>query len=692
MPYKLFTALALLCFSTTAMPLDFYVAPSGSDQADGLSQSVQAGLSSPFQTLARAQQAIRDLKKNGTFTEPVTVHIQSGLYLLQKPLTFDIRDSGFEGREIHWYAENGPVIISGGVALQNCVQGDNNLWSCPSSDLSLDNIKYPDTNRKKGNVPGFELFINQQPMHLARWPNTDWAHIKLPFDEKIRFSSMEKLPPLESDLSHAQVHIMAGNDWYDQYVGVKAIDRNQNQITLASNTNYPLASGRRFYLQNVQSELDAPYEWFYDRSNNKILFIPPIDTQPKEIIVSALQNLLVIKGANYIGFNNLTFRYSTDVAISIDKASHLLFDSIEINDIGGRAIEAKNSSHINISNNHIYDTGEGGILVTGGDRNTLQSANNLIHNNHVHDFGRVLLTFTAGIEVFGVSSRITHNLVEKSPGTGIFINGNEHLLEKNEVHHVCEQASDCGAIYSGRDWTYRGNIIRYNSIHDLFGYGLKSVDIAKNTVVYAKPDGVRGIYLDDAVSGFSVIGNLFNNAGVMAIQLGSGRDNIIENNIINTDAYAIWVDNRVAGTEIKKHLLQVPYQSPIWLSKYPQLGKPMLNENWPEGNSLQRNIIVSTKSSGPSLHYFMPKQSNIVANNLIWSTTGQFSVDYNILDGLAKRSGAAWQEWVNEGFEQNSIYADPCVLLTDNHATFCGQSPVKQIGFENIPSDIGLIQ
>ncbi|AMK76449.1 MULTISPECIES: right-handed parallel beta-helix repeat-containing protein [Methylomonas] len=690
---KLIITLALLCFSHTATSLDLYVAPSGNDHADGLSlkQTIN-GLNGPFQTLARAQQAIRELKKTNTFSEPVTVHVQGGIYPLQKTLVFDIRDSGFDGREILWQSENGPAIISGGLILQDCAKGDDNIWACPGSGFELASIKYTNTDRKKGNIPGFELFIDQQPMHLARWPNSDWAHIKLPLDENTKFSSIEKLPSLESDQINTQVHIMSGNDWYDQYIGLESADQSQNKITLSGKTKYPFSSGRRFYLQNIKSELDAPGEWFYDLKTNRILFIPPNNTKPNEIIISTLHSLIAIKGANHISFRGLTFRYCTGIAINADKSSNLLFDHIEISNVGGRAIETKNSSYINISNSHIYNTGEGGILVTGGDRNTLQSGKNLIFNNHIHDFGRVLLTFTAAIEVFGVGSNISHNLVEQGPGTGVFINGNDHLFEKNEVHHVCEQESDCGAIYSGRDWTYRGNVVRYNSIHDLFGYGLKNVNIANDTVVYARPDGVRGVYLDDSVSGFSVIGNLFNNAGVMAIQLGSGRDNIIENNLISTDSYAIWVDNRIAGDELKKHLSQVPYQSHIWLTKYPQLGLPMLNQNWPEGNVIKRNIILSTKPGGFALRYFMPKQSNILANNLVWSTTGQLNVDYHVLDSLPKRSGTSWQEWVAEDVEQDSVYADPCVNITGNQVTFCAQSAAKKIGFESIPSDIGLMK
>lgn len=687
---KTFTIL-LFCYSASVISKDFYVAPTGNDLANGLSrESANAGATGPFQTLARAQQAIRDLKKNGQFKESVTVHIQSGVYPLQKTLEFDLRDSGFAGREIRWQSENGQAVLSGGISLQNCKLDSAKVWGCPTTGLALDKIKYLQTYRTQGDIPGFQLYINQQSLHLARWPNTDWAHIKLPLTEKTSFSVMEKLPQAAGEISRGQVHILAGNDWFDQFIPLSAIDENQNQITLASNTTYPLASGRRFYVQNILSELDAPSEWFYDQTNSKLLFIPPDNGEIKEIIVSGLQNLIKIEGANYISFKNLAFRYSAGVAIGIEKASNLVMDGIEINNIGGRAIETKNSSNITISNSHIHDVGEGGILLGGGDRGTLQAANNLIHNTHIHNFGTVILTNTPAIEIAGVGTHVTHNLIERGPGAGVYISGNDHLFEKNEIHHVCEQSSDCGAVYAGRDWTYRGNIIRYNSIHDLFGYGLKSVDIANNIAVY-QPDGVRGVYLDDTVSGFSIFGNLFNNAGYMAIQLGGGRDNLIENNLIYTDSYALWIDNRPARAEVKTRFAQVN-KNPIWLGKYPKLAEPINHEDWPETNNLQRNIIITTRPGGLSLRLSLPKQTNILANNLMWSTSGQFHLDYNILDTLTRRNGATWQDWVNEDVEHGSLYADPCVTISGNRAVFCAQSPAKQIGFENIPPDIGLIQ
>lgn len=691
---KMFLA-CLLCYSATAISLDFYVSPSGNDLANGRAAD-NVGPNGPFLTIARAQQAIRDLKKNGAFQEAVTIHLQHGEYKLASPLHFDVRDSGAPDRPIRWQAENGVAVISGGIALKNCQQGDHKFWACPTADLQLENIKNPASPRKLGHVPSFELFVDGQALHLARWPDNDWAHIKSPLDERTRFNSFEQLPAIPGDIDTIQVHIFAGNDWFDQFIALSAIDPQTNEISLASKTGYPLASGRRFYLENIRSELNAPGEWYFDQSENQILFVPPLNVSPETIVVSSQKNLLAIDGANRLSFQNISFVHSTDVAIAVNKASDLVFDHIEVGNVGGRGIEVTDSRNVKIANSQIHHTGNGGVQLAGGDRTTLQAANNALHNSHIHHFGRIVMTNTPGIEVAGVGSQITHNLVEASPGPAIFIGGNEHLLEKNEVHHVCEQASDCGAIYAGRDWTLLGNIIRYNSVHDISGYGLKSVDIAKNSVVYGEQDGGRGIYLDDGVGGFTVFGNLLVDAGQMAIQLGGGRFHTIENNlVIARHGFALMVDNRwpdYKWSENQKRLTQVPYLGNVWRSKYPMLAEPMNNPTWPENNAIKKNIFIADMPAGKLLRYQMPAGTNTISENLVWASGGTVSVDYDILDRLKKRSGASWQEWAAEGVEKGGMFANPCVTVSGNRVSFCPDSPVSKIGFQSIPTDIGLLK
>ncbi len=45
--------------------------------------------------------------------------------------------------------------------------------------------------------------------------------------------------------------------------------------------------------------------------------------------------------------------------------------------------------------------------------------------------------------------------------------GNENIIEFNEIYNVVLETNDAGAIYSGRDPSMQGNVIRYNYFHDI---------------------------------------------------------------------------------------------------------------------------------------------------------------------------------------------------------------------------------
>jgi hypothetical protein len=685
--------IASLSFSSGAMATEYYVNTQGNDLWSGSLKTANANKTDgPFKTLERAKQAIRNLKQTNTFNDKVNVNIASGRYYLSQTLNFSLLDSGLPGREIVWQGDPGAqVSISAGIPIV-CKKGAAPLWDCPIS-TKPSNIEFFDASRKNGNAPKFELYVNDSKLELARWPDQGWAHIKLPQDYKKQFSVIETLPNLSVDVTAAHIHTFAGNDWYDQYIGIESVNQSGNSIKLSAPTAYNLASGRRFYIQNLPSLLNAPGEWIIDAAN-KISFIPPAGVTPKVAILSSLKNILVADGVSNITFKNITFQHAAGTGIIFKNASSVALDKLDVNNIGGNGIDIKNGKNVVLSNSKIHHVGAQGIEVSGGDRNTLQPSGNAIYNNHIHHVSTELLSSTPAIRLYGVGTKITHNLLEQGAGSAIIIAGNEHLIEKNEVHHFCLQASDCGAIYSGRNWSWRGNVIRYNYVHDISGYGLKSIDTAKNQVVYESPKFAVGIYLDDAVSGFVISGNIINNIGLRAIQIGGGRDNKIFNNFINGNEHAIVVDDRVPNyfwSVNQKTLDDSPYLTPIWQEKYPELSIPMNNKKWPEGNRIERNIIVTTRPDGLILRYHLPVASTIIADNLIWSTTGKLIVQYKQLETNQTFYNSTWSQWIAAGIEQGSIVADPCVTISNKKMTTCAGSPVNAIGFIPLPTDIGLI-
>jgi len=683
-----------LSFSSGAMATDYYVNTQGNDLWSGSLKTPNATKTDgPFKTLERAKQAIRNLKQTNTFNDKVNVNIASGRYYQTQPLNFSLLDSGLPGKEIVWQGDPGAqVSISGGIPIV-CKKGVTLLWECPITKLP-DTTTYFDGGRIKGNTPKFELYVNDQKLELARWPDQGWAHIKLPIDYKTEFSAMETMPTLTGDIRTAQVHIFPATDWYDQYIGIDSINQPNNSTKLSAQTTQRLYSGRRFYIQNLPSLLNAPGEWLFNTVTNKVSFISPAGITPKVAILSSLKNIVVADSINNLTFKNIGFQHSTGTALVLKNSNDILLQQLEINNIGGKGVEIIKSQNVQLSDSKIHHIGAEGVDVNGGDRTTLQSSGNIVHNNHIHHIGTILLTNSPAIRLSGVGIKTTHNQFEQGPGPAILIVGNDHLIEKNELHHFCLQTADCGAIYSGRDWTYRGNAIKNNYIHDIIGYGMNSVDVANNQVVYKSPNFAVGVYLDDAASGFEISGNIFENAGQRVIQLGGGRDNKITNNYITTNDYAIYIDDRwptFDWNNLKNLLNNSPYQTTLWKQKYPELAAPMHNYKWPEGNRIERNVIVTTKQWGGSLRYHSPIDSTVIGDNVVWSTKGTLGADFKIMESNKYVSPATWAQWIAEGIEQGSIVADPCVTISNKKMTTCPGSPVNNIGFAPLATDIGLL-
>ena len=56
--------------------------------------------------------------------------------------------------------------------------------------------------------------------------------------------------------------------------------------------------------------------------------------------------------------------------------------------------------------------------------------------------------YSAGhLDLDGVGNRVAHNLIHHAPHQAIGFGGNDHVIEFNEIHNVCYESNDAGAIY-----------------------------------------------------------------------------------------------------------------------------------------------------------------------------------------------------------------------------------------------------
>lgn len=248
--------------------------------------------------------------------------------------------------------------------------------------------------------------------------------------------------------------------------------------------------------------------------------------------------------------------------------------------------------------------------MAGGDRPTLTPAGHNAENNHVHHYSRRARTYKTGITVSGVGNRIAHNLIHDGPHMALSAGGNDHVVEYNEIHNVVYESGDAGAYYVGRDWTQRGNVLRYNYWHDIVG---------------ESSYGGMTIYLDDQHCGHTIHGNLFERCN-QAVFIGGGDDNIVTNNVFLGCRRAAHIDNRGMGWQkaatddprgtLRTGLAAMPIESPLWKSRYPTLAGILDDEpNIPKRNVFARNL--SAGGTWDAIHAGT-RQYQTVEDNLVF--------------------------------------------------------------------------
>lgn len=598
---KVLTLMPLL----VAQAVTLYVAPNNSNIGIGTE-------SQPFATLEQARDAVRELKKAGTLPPGgVTIEVRGGVYPFAQPLELTEADSGVEGAPIIYRAREGErVQLVGGRVVTGWTRVSDpavlarlddsartNVWQADLRGQGVTNLgQMVSDSVWTTSSPGLQLFFADKPMTLARWPNKGTVKIgelMVQDGHEIhgRKGSMTGIftydgdrPKRWSGETDVMLHGYWFHDWADQRYRVESIDTEKRIITLPAKPAHAFGfrKGQWYYAFNLLCELDQPNEWFLDRTSGILYFWPPAaDPGQGQALISILPRLVKMEKASFVTLRGFILEGSRGDAISISGGSDNQILDCVIRNVGGEAVNASGLRH-RVAGCDIYQTAKGGISLTGGDRKTLTPGGLEAVNNHIHHYSIWKPVYCAGIRLNGVGNRAANNLIHDAPHMGIGFGGNEHVIEYNELHHVVTQSNDAGAMYCGRDWAARGNVIRYNYLHDISGYEEK---------------GCVGVYLDDQFSSVHIFGNLFVRV-TRAAFIGGGKDSVIENNIFVDCKPAVHVDARGLGWQsefhvtLAKQLEALPFRNEPWCSRYPNL-QTILDDpdrSAPKGNVIAHNI------------------------------------------------------------------------------------------------------
>jgi len=597
-----FVALLFLAASGLAGAAQIVVSLSGNDvTGDGTEAR-------PFASLERAREAARIVLHRG---EPSEVIVHGGTYGLEAPFQLGAEDSGTAAAPAVWRAAAGEEVrLSGGQLISG--------WQPVADpavrerldpgvrdrvlqiDLKANGItEYGDMSGGfgKAGTTGLELFVEDQPMQVARYPNHGFIKITEvlgPTPVDIRGHKGTKEGIIRTD--DPRVARWAGEsdprvfgywcwDWADERQKVASIDPQKLVLTLAPPWHtYGYSAGQYFYGFNLLCEIDEPGEWYLDRKAGLLYLLPPGDVVPRRVMVSVLPTVVKIDQASHLTLENLILEGSREAGITITDSNACRVVGCTIRNLGGWGARVVRGHGCCVERCAIYGTGDGGVWLQGGDRATLTPSGHAVENCDIHDYSRWDRTYQPGVHLEGDGCRAAHNEIHDAPHQAISFSGNDQTIEFNEIKNVCRETNDAGAIYAWNDWAARGNRIAYNYIHDVMGYQNR---------------GANGVYLDDNFSSATIVGNVFQRVE-RAIHLGGGRDHRVENNLFVDCPKALHIDARGLGwralgfEDLKQKLERWPYQVPPWSERYPELVHLLDQEPMaPRGIVVANNILVS---------------------------------------------------------------------------------------------------
>jgi len=503
--------------------------------------------------------------------------------------------------------------------------------------------------------PGMELFFNDDAMPLSRWPNKEFLPIREVIDKgsvprfgdfqnrggvfKYDFSRPDKWRHFED----IWISGTFNQPWADDTIKIASINIQKKEIVMDQATMYGIESSfteswgqkaRGYFFVNILEEIDQPGEWYLDRENGVLYFWPPSPISKAKVFVSLLDEPMVaMENVSYITFRDLIFEVTRGIGIYIEGGESNLVAGCTLRNIGvvavciGRGIipnkmlqhnftgepvsrqlgswhehiydntafDRKGGKNHGVTDCNIYNIGAGAISLGGGDRKTLTAANNYVVNCDIHHYNRLDRSYKAAINIDGVGNSIAHNLIHHAPAMAIYLHGNDHIIEYNEIYEVVEgPTEDMGAFYMGRDPSERGNVVRYNFWHNI-GNPKKMIN---------------SIYLDDGASGVVIYGNVFYKAGseeMGVIMINGGWDNLVDNNVFIDCPTAINATARFQANkgELAKHIeagglwrvrleKSIKHNIPPYSLRYPEFVNFFEKDlTQPSGNRLSHNVFCN---------------------------------------------------------------------------------------------------
>lgn len=700
---------------------DIYISPEGNNRWNGLKKQHEPGTSNgPLATIQFAQFLIREMKQRGMINAPVTIWLCGGRYHIETPIEFGPQDSA----SVTFRACPGETpVIDGSIPLTEWETTTVNCVTAWKADVSAILARHASIH---------SLFANGKRCPRARWPKKDYFIMEdVPespekpelFDGGYRFVAKEG--DFHSWRNLSDIDVCVPHYWIQERMPVTSYDETTRTVECSRRSMFSLKNAynqsfSQYFLENVYEAVKEPGEWYFDREDRSVLYIPR-DGETLEnttITVPVAYQLLRLVGTPWensfvenISFHGISFEYTdwysvaghwgkyVDPYISSEKwrncdssrhfyeydgadphadyaavpqgeyhlpgvifmrgARSIVFSECRFAHLGFYAMDMQEGCQSNRVEHCLFeDLGAGAIKMNGDSK------------------GNDLRLRTRGNVITDNHVRSGGWIFPSSCGI-ISLHADRIVIAHNEIHDLCYSGISCGWVWGQGRNTSRDNFIHHNHIYNLgrrsalsdMG-GIYLLGVQPGTFIYNNlihdidkaAYGGWGLYPDEGSSCMVFEKNIIFNTNSHSMHEHWGRQNIYRNNIFAFGGEGILTMNNEEHHE--------------W-ADYP-----------PKGCTVERNIFVTK-----GMHIWHDNdgylEQGILTSdlNIYWDYAAEKPLIYfyEPHHHPEKNKKLYLEDMQELGLECHSICTDP--LFTDPEKgdfTIADDSPAHKVGFKQI--------
>ena len=533
---------------------DLVVAPYGDDRNAGTPEA-------PLKTLEKA----KELLKANASADSATVWFREGTYTINNVVEFTSKD---KDNVLYRSYPNEKVYFSGSRAITGWSETTINGVKAFVTDVKVDSDDDYFRSLFKGDKRLSRSTYPKEGMFKVADPSEGEAiagsHAPDFFTHSVAFYAKTNEILNFANASDVEVKVM--HFWCDEHLPVHSVDAATGRVETTKPSAMRIRVDDNFIFENVKETLSLPGEWYLDRAEDKLYYIPEAGDTVENTVLQAGVNeqLFTFNGAENIAFRGIDFvntdwdyvdgkhtgnpfpathplykniKYGADhpqaafevpSAIYIAGSSGIDFTDCRFENISYTAVKFdKGTQDCDVTSCYFNGIGANAIFIHGDFVMPATTKNINVTDCHIAYYGRIFNNAIGILLTHAYDCDLKYNEIHDGWYTGVSVGWNwgyaDHPTDKidisnNLIYNIGNGwLSDMGGIYTlgvQPETVISGNVI-YNVGCDEGAYGY----------------GGWGIYLDEGSSEMLVENNLVYDCSSETFHQHYGRDNIVRNNI-----------------------------------------------------------------------------------------------------------------------------------------------------------------